>query len=109
MKRMALLTLTPAAAFAVTCSAALAAMVGCNNAPNDVLLGDMDPNSLASGDNTQHHFQDPNTGDNGISDPNSVKADDQQVGSPEVVARIHSCSKVAYAALGNILSNHGVN
>ena len=111
MKRIAL-TLTRAMLAAVPCSAAGAAMVfavGCTNAPNDVLLGDMDPNSLASGDNTQHHFQDPNTGDNGISDPNSVKADDQQVGSPEVVARIHSCSKVAYAALGNILSNHGVN
>jgi len=101
MNRLAL-TLTPAllaAAFAV----------GCSNAPNDVLLGDMDPNSLASGDNTQHHFQDPNSGDNGISDPNAVKADDQQVGSPEVVARIHSCSKVTYAALGNILTNRGVN
>lgn len=101
MKRMALLTLTPALA--------ALAMLGCNNAPNDVLLGDMDPNSLASGDNTQHHFQDPNTGDNGLSDPNSVKTQDQLVGSPEVVARVHSCSKITYSTLGNILANRNVN
>jgi hypothetical protein len=101
MNRMALTLITGAAAAAFA--------VGCSNAPNDVLLGDMDPNSLASGDNTQHHFQDPNSGDNGISDPNQVKADDQQVGSPEVVARVHSCSKVTYAALGNILAGRGVN
>lgn len=82
---------------------------GCSQAPNDVLLGDMDPNSLAADGNTQHHFQDPNTGDNGITDPNQQKAEDQTVGSPEVVARLHSCSKITYAALGNILSEHGVN
>jgi hypothetical protein len=83
--------------------------LGCSSPPNDVLLGDMDPNSLAADGNTQHHFQDPNTGDNGISDPNAVQADDQKVGSPEVVARLHSCSKIPYATLGNILSGRGVN
>ena len=82
---------------------------GCGQAPNDVLLGDMDPNSLAADGNTQHHFQDPNSGDNGITDPNQAKAEDQQVGSPEVVARLHSCSKIAYAALGSMLTERGVN
>ncbi len=82
---------------------------GCSQAPNDVLLGDMDPNSLAADGNTQHHFQDPNSGDNGITDPNQQKAEDQQVGSPEVVARLHSCSKITYASLGNILKGRGVN
>jgi hypothetical protein len=82
---------------------------GCSQAPNNVLLGDMDPNSLAADGNTQHHFQDPNTGDNGITDPNQQQAQDQTVGSPEVVARLHSCSKIAYASLGNILSERGVN
>lgn len=82
---------------------------GCSSAPNDVLVGDMDPNSLAADNNTQHHMQDPNTGDNGISDPNSVHAEEAQVGSAEVVARLHSCSKITYAAMGNILTNHGVN
>jgi hypothetical protein len=82
---------------------------GCSSAPNNVLVGDMDPNSLASDNNTQNHMQDPSTGDNGLSDPNAVQAEDQQVGSAEVVARLHSCSKITYSALGNILKNHGVN
>ncbi len=84
-------------------------LAGCGAAPNNVLLGDMDPNSLAADGNTQHHFQDPNSGDNGFTDPNAQKAEDQTVGSPEVVARLHSCSKITYAALGNILKGRGVN
>lgn len=83
--------------------------MGCSAAPNNVLLGDMDPNSLAADGNTQHHFQDPNSGDNGITDPNAKKAEDQSVGSAEVVARLHSCSKITYSTLGNILKGRGVN
>jgi len=90
---------------------ALALVTACTNAPNDVLLGDMDPNSLASGDNTQNHNQNPNagTGSNGITDPSQVSQQNQSVGSPEVVARLHSCSKITYAALANILNEHGVD
>lgn len=83
--------------------------IGCSASPNDVLVGDMDPNSLASDNNTQNHMQDPNTGDNGFSDPTTVTTQDQTVGSAEVVARVHACSKIKYAALGNILANRGVN
>lgn len=99
LKALTILTVLGGAMFATGCSAA----------PNDVLVGDMDPNSLAADQNTQHHFQDPNTGDNGITDPNEAKTMEQQVGSAEVVARLHSCSKITYAALGNILANRGVN
>jgi hypothetical protein len=67
-----------------------------------------DPGSLAAEGNTQHHFQDPNSGDNGISDPAVVHADDQQVGSPEVVARLHACGKLPFASLGSVLSTRGV-
>jgi hypothetical protein len=88
---------------------ASALALGCSTSPNNVLLGDMDPNSLASDDNTQNHYQSPNEGTNGISDPNQVNQQNQTVGSPEVVARLHSCSKITYAALGNILANRGVN
>jgi len=94
-------------ALALVSGSALA--LGCSAAPNNVLLGDMDPNSLAADGNTQHHFQDPNTGDNGLTDPNQQKAEDEQVGSEEVVARLHACSKITYAALGNILVGRGVN
>jgi hypothetical protein len=83
--------------------------LGCSSSPNDALLGDMDPNSLASGDNTQNHQQDPNEGTNGISDPNQVNQQNQSVGSPEVVARLHACSKITYAGLANILVGRGVN
>lgn len=96
-------------ALALVLGGSAVALVGCGAAPNNVLLGDMDPNSLAADGNTQHHFQDPNTGDNGITDPNAQKAEDQSVGSPEVVARLHSCSKITYAAMGNILKGRGVN
>jgi hypothetical protein len=83
--------------------------LGCSTAPNDVLLGDMDPNSLAAGDNTQNHYQDPNTGQNGLTDPSQVAQQTQSAGSVEVVARLHSCSKITYASLGNILTGRGVD
>ena len=96
-------------------SGALAlALFACSNqdAPDALAGGEhqqsYDPSSLATEGNTQHHFQDPNTGDNGISDPAVIRAQDQQVGSPEVVARLHACSKIPYAALGSILSTRGV-
>ena len=71
----------------------------------------VDPSSLAAGTNTQHHFQDPSagTGINGITDPAQVQAQVQVIGSPEVVARLHSCSKVPYASLGALLASRGVN
>jgi hypothetical protein len=89
--------------------------LGCSNETTTTNTGwnhgsnSVDPNSLAADGNTQHHFQDPNTGENGISDPNVIHADDAQVGSPEVVARLHACGKIPYASLGSILSTRGVN
>jgi hypothetical protein len=104
MKRIALVLL------------AAGAIVGCSNAPADSLNGgpnaaasSNDPSSLAAEGNTQHHFQDPNTGDNGITDPQEVHVMDAQVGSPEVVARLHSCAKIPYATLGALLASRGVN
>src|SRR4051812_15268840 len=94
---------------ALTILTVLGLGAGCSSAPNDGLIGDMDPNSLAAGDNTEHHFQDPNSGDDGISGPHQVHAEEAQVGSAEVVARLHSCSKLTYSAMGSILKNHGVN
>jgi hypothetical protein len=62
MKNIAL-TLIATAAFALT---------GCSNGANDTLSGSdgnsYDPNSLAAGNDTQHHFKDPGTGDNGVND-----------------------------------------
>src|SRR6185295_12061879 len=85
-------------------------MMGCAGDPNDLLVGGGD--SLASGENnTQHHFQQMGTGENGEynNSADEVKAQDQQIGSPVVVARLHACAKIPYASLGNILSSRGVN
>ena len=108
----------PAARRALGALAALAALAGCDGggAGANQLVGHpqeiaVDPSSLAAGDNTQHHFQDPSagTGINGITDPVQVQATNQAIGSPEVVARLHACSKVPYASLGNLLASRGVN
>jgi len=95
---------------------AAGALLACSNEPADSLSSG-GPNSAASsgGDslaaegNTQHHFQDPNTGENGITNPQEVHVMDAQVGSPEVVARLHSCAKIPYVTLGAILASRGVN
>ncbi len=68
-----------------------------------------DPSSLAAAGNTQHHFQDPNTGQNGITEPSVAAASNAVVGSPEVVARLHACGKLPYASLGSLLQSRGVN
>ena len=86
-----------------------AVLMGCAGDPNDLLVGG---DSLASGEgNTQHHFAQMGTGENGENNnsPDTVKAQDQQVGSPVVVARLHGCNKLPYATLGNIMSSRGVN
>jgi hypothetical protein len=101
--------------FVLGCGALALALAACStpDAARDELAGgehqqSYDPTSLATEGNTQHHFQDPNSGDNGISEPAVIRAQDQQVGSPEVVARLHACSKIPYATLGSILSTRGV-
>ncbi len=97
---------------ALALSLAAFTSLGCSNGAQDSLSGDdqsVDPNSLAAGDNTQNHQNDPNTGDNGLTDPGTKRDDDTKVGTPEVVARLHSCAKVPYASLGNILASRGVN
>jgi hypothetical protein len=95
---------------------ATGALMACSNENADSLSNggpngpaSYEPTSLAAEGNTQHHFQDPNTGDNGITDPHTVTVMDAQVGSPEVVARLHSCAKLPYVTLGAILASRGVN
>jgi hypothetical protein len=90
---------------------AIAACV--SDASRDQLIGSTSvshaPNSLAAEDNTQHHFIDPNTGDNGLTDPKMAFAEQQSIGAPTVVAQLHGCAKIPIASLGTILSSRGVN
>ncbi len=68
----------------------------------------------AGGGDTQHS-NDPNAAANGATfqqggGDTAVKiADRAIVGTPELAARLHSCGKITYSALGQILKTRGVN
>jgi hypothetical protein len=109
MKSRALLSLSLAAPIAF-------AIAGCgSDGSSDSLLGRnsgfaTDPDSLAGGPGaTFSHQASPVGADNGLTDPIQKAMDDQAVGSPEVVARMHGTQKVQYVSLGNILTDLGVN
>ncbi len=94
--------------------AAVVALGGCQQEAGDSLLAPhfepYSPGSLAAGSgNTWNHQAQSIGGDNGITDPTQVTKDDQAIGSPEVVARLHGAQKVQYASLSLILADLGVN
>jgi hypothetical protein len=99
---------------ALALSAAAFALSGCGNgAPTDSLLMGNEtsyyPGALASPDNTQQHHQEVNLGQHGVTNPSDVEKLTVAVGSIEVEARLHSCSKITYAALGQLLTSRGVD
>ncbi len=92
------------------------AIAGCgSDATNDHLLNQgggfaTDPDSLAGGVGGTFEHQAASVGpDNGVTDPGVKKVEDQTVGSPEVVARMHGTQKLPYATLGSVLADLGVN
>jgi hypothetical protein len=102
------------ALFSIALSASLAALAGCTNgAPTDQLLA---PNqistyagSVATPLNTQQHHQEVNLGQHGVTDPTVVEKQTAAIGSIEVEARLHSCTKITYAALGQLLTSRGLD
>src|SRR5687767_3469235 len=107
--------------FALSAATAIAvapALTGCSADPSEKLVGALGgggamprPNpdeSLAAGSNTHHHPARSPSGENGVTDPAEVNALRQEVATPEVVARLHGCTKITYAALGAILRSRGV-
>jgi hypothetical protein len=95
--------------------AALIALAGCQDdqSPNNQLeIGrtPWSPDSLAAGaHNTwDHQAQLVGSGVNGITDPTVKLMDDQVIGTPDVVARLHGAQKIQYATLGRILTDLGV-
>lgn len=95
--------------------AAASFTMGCSATDDGQLLGgsgrgsaSSDPDSLAAEGNTWDHQNDANRGDNGLTDPREVKAFEGTIGSPEVVARLHGCTRPTYAALGSMLRTRGV-
>ena len=92
-----------------------AAALGCSDDNRDSLGGvggSSDPNGTG-GATGGEHMNNPNAADPqsnyNASDPAAKQAEDAIVGSPEVGARLHSCGKITYAALGNLLTSRGVN
>jgi hypothetical protein len=57
--------------------------------------------------NTFDHFNDP--GASGQKDPFEILKERAEEGPPEVRSRLHSCTKIPYAALGDFLTSRGVN
>lgn len=57
--------------------------------------------------NTFDHFDD--LGEIGARDPFDILAQRQEEGPPEVRTRLHSCQKIQYGTLRNILMGFGVN
>lgn len=95
--------------------ASLAVVIGCSNDSSDQLLGGSgpvarDPNGTGGGQQGEEHNNDPGAALPGETPTQAPEAQpDQQVGSAEVVSRLHACGKIQYAALGSILSTRGVN
>jgi hypothetical protein len=93
--------------------AAMAALIGCEDGASDSLAPHAQPwsqDSLAAGSgNTWDHQAQSIGGDNGITDPAQKVLDDQAIGPPDVVARLHGAQKVQYASLGLILADLGVD
>jgi hypothetical protein len=91
------------------------AVMGCSNEGSDQLSGGLgggqiarDPNGTGGGE--QPHENDPGAAARGEAPTQAPETQpDQQVGSAEVVARLHACGKIQYASLGSILATRGVN
>ena len=71
--------------------------------------GTITPGSMTAGNNgnTFDHFNDP--GASGQKDPFEIQKEHDAEGTESVRARMHSCSKLSYAALGDFLMSRGVN
>jgi hypothetical protein len=65
--------------------------------------------SLAAGKNTFNHPLQPNNGANGVVDPILTAQANAQIGTPDVVARLHGAQKLPVSSLSNLLSGLGVN
>lgn len=67
------------------------------------------PGGMTSGKdgNTFDHFNDP--GASGQKDPFEILKERAEEGPPEVRSRLHSCTKIPYASLGDFLTSRGVN
>ncbi|MDI1443906.1 hypothetical protein [Polyangium sp. 6x1] len=66
-----------------------------------------DPETSENGSNNFHHPMDPTQA--GQDDPFDILKKRAAEGPPEIRTRLHSCSKLTYAALGDLLTSRGVD
>ena len=94
---------TTTATSSVTSSATTGASTGTGSTEEPT------PGGMTSGKdgNTFDHFNDP--GASGQKDPFQILKERAEEGPPEVRSRLHSCTKIPYAALGEFLMSRGVN
>ena len=91
------------------------ALGACSDGTSDSLSGGRtsgtdprDPNATAGGENsTFDHSNDP-AGAAGSDFQPPEPAQMKMIGSPEVTSRLHSCGKITYASLGNLLTTRGL-
>jgi hypothetical protein len=96
-------------------SIAALALGACGDGTSDSLSGGAgsstdprDPNATAgSPDNTFDHANDP-AGAAGSDFQPPEPAQMKMIGSPEVTSRLHSCGKISYASLGDLLTSRGL-
>lgn len=81
---------------------------GCSGgSATDRLAGD-DPNA-GGGASTGSLYDHPDTTNTQSQAAQNKQADMEQVGSPEVYARLHSCGKISVHSMGRILGSRGVS
>lgn len=101
-------------------SSAMLVLAGCDGTNNtlsnggggEALVTNTDQ-AGGGGPNGENHSQDPNGADPTAAfaapDPAQKRVDDATAGSPETVARLHSCGKVTVQSLQSILATRGIN
>jgi hypothetical protein len=100
---------------------AMLVLAGCDGT-NDSLSNGASGNSgtafapsdnSGGGPNGTGHSQDPNGADPSasyaVANPDQKRVDDATAGSPDTVARLHSCGKITVASLQSILATRGVS
>ena len=94
---------TTSAATGATSSATTGASTGTGS------MAPVAPGGMTTGKdgNTFDHFNDP--GASGQKDPFQILKERAEEGPPEVRSRLHSCTKIPYASLGDFLTSRGVN
>jgi hypothetical protein len=82
---------------------------GASKAADASLPTTKDPGSLAAESNTHNHMGELGSTDNGAQSPEEKRAEELAIGTPDVVARLHGCTKLSVLQIRSLLASRGVN